>query len=797
MVRKITVTKAGKDNSNDFLGLQLSRSLQSDKSYVISLEFNGDISTTDSKGFYRRSFKAADGKTRYMASTQFEPFYARRLFPCFDEPALKANFELKVTYDEKLKAITNMPLSKAIRLQNGKIEDHFQKTPKMSTYLVAFVINQMEESRTFSTRGIPIRASSTSLSLKAAEFANNMAKRSVEIIEKKLGVNYPLPKLDVVLVPGLSDRAGDGWGLITLPVFDVKSPSQKYKATKTIIQQVAKMWFEGLVGMKWWSDHWLAESLSIIIQNEVLKTLNPTWNTHSIFYMEYTMPMLKRGQSIMDTSTLSRKLNSTTGIIKSLNEENERKGAAMLNMLLSVTGYKSLHKGIQVYLKRYTLKSASVEDFWASMPKAYKVPAMMKTWTNQPGYPVVHIKYDQRKQKIYATQSKFFTSKATHKGHAKWYIPLRFKTPVNKHVKRVILKSSKVSFHLSSKFAWFKANIGQTGLYRVNYDQGLWSRLSHALLKNHKVFGERDRAGLIDDAFTFARAGKLSYKTALSFTAYLNKEKSYLVWKIALEHFTNLVEMLVGKKGHYCVKKYLFGRMVHMIKQVGWTGDGTVLKRKARPDILKFAVLVGDKKVISEAKKMFKKWMQTKGSYKIADSLRPLVLKTGIHFGGEKEWNFVQGLLKNKETRQSERKNLLAALGGSKSAKKIISLLEMSFNPKNNNRNDVLFLLQIVSPNPVFNVVRWKSIILYWDKIVKRYGHREDFGSILRNLLKGVADKATLIKARNFIQSKAVQSMEKSSNLALEVIKQNLHFLNKNMVEVQTWVRKKMRKRCR
>ncbi|XP_065063719.1 thyrotropin-releasing hormone-degrading ectoenzyme-like [Rhopilema esculentum] len=727
------------DPEKEFLILHLAEPLLVGKKYEIKIGFNGTISN-EPRGFYRMTHVSKKGEDRNFFMTNLEPVYARRFFPCFDEPAMRSKFKVKVTHSDTWKSSSTMPVSRSVIDKNGLREVEFQETPSIPPYLLSLVICNMRRTGLVSKQGISINTFSPATDKKLTTFANGAVDKAIQLIERESKIKFPLPKVDIFLVNKRVSSQKNGFGQVILPIIDVGEPLQKFRFLQSLAEQLAKCWFQGIVGMKWWSDGWLMRSLAVHISHHaVLRHMEPGLNIGHFFYMEYTRPTLKRGQDIMGAITLNDVLNSTKSIEKSLNSCYEKKGASLIRMVRVLFGTKKFYKTVQSFLRSYHGKTVSIGEFFDSFPKHKKslnMTLFMKTWVQEPGYPYVRLKYSKRRHKCYFTQSRFFSTR--HQVREKnllspiWQIPLTIKLP-KRRTRLLRMARRTVTFHLPTNFGWLKANVAQKGLYRVNYDSLMWKKIIREFSRSNSSFGELDRAGIIDDAFRLARASKLTFKVPLDLTSHLRDEKSSVVWRIALEHFEYLLKLFHGHKQINCVKKYLFGQAIHMTNSVGWLNQGSLLERMLRDKILSFAVEVGDKRTIAESKKLFYRILNSKERLSLPYGLKCLVFKTAIEFGGQKEWNAVVDLYKSQFSKEDKRL-YLSAIASSKSTDAVESFLVNSFK-FGNTSSELSSIIKELSTKPNKQNFAWKLIKNNWES---HSISKDQLGEIVGRLVEGM-----------------------------------------------------------
>ena len=240
-------------------------------------------------GFYRSKYTTAEGETRYMASTQFEALDARRCFPCWDEPARKATFAATLIVPADRTAFSNMPVLAETLLADGTKRITFAPTPKMSTYLLAFVVGEFDFLQAFTSAGVAVRVYTPPGQTEKGRFGLEVAVKSLEFYDEYYGSPYPLPKLDMVAVPEFAMGAMENWGLVTYRAIDLlidlqnASSSQKQRVCSVVTHELAHQWFGNLVTMEWWNDLWLNEGFASWMQTASAAEFFPEWQLWTQF----------------------------------------------------------------------------------------------------------------------------------------------------------------------------------------------------------------------------------------------------------------------------------------------------------------------------------------------------------------------------------------------------------------------------------------------------------------------------------------------------------------------------------
>ncbi|XP_042437233.1 aminopeptidase M1-C-like [Zingiber officinale] len=362
---------------------------------ILSIKYSGIIND-ESRGFYRSTYEQY-GETQIMALTQFEPTYARRCFPCWDEPAFKATFTIKLEVPSKLVALSNMPVIS--ENDNGIIKTvYFQESPIMSTYLVAFVVGSLDYIETYSSDGLKIRVYTRIGKSNQGKFALDLTTKTLDFLKGYFSIPYGLPKLDLAAVPNFQEQGMENYGLLIFSedylFYDELSSSVKVKqqVAEIVAHELAHQWFGNRVTMEWWTDLWLNEGFADWMSYLVIDDVFPEWEKWSQLLDDTTATL--ELDALSDSHPIEV-LNITSGIeaLEMFDSITYQKGALVIRMLQSYIGDESLQKSIAAYIKRYSYLNAKTEDLWNVIQEEINEPIgdMMSTWTKQEGYPVINV----------------------------------------------------------------------------------------------------------------------------------------------------------------------------------------------------------------------------------------------------------------------------------------------------------------------------------------------------------------------------------------------------------------------
>lgn len=501
---------------------------------TITIGFSG-IVQTNMAGFYKLSYPDGE-ETKYMYLTQFEATDARRAFPCFDEPARKATFDVQLVVPAKWTALGNMPVKSETPRGDDKVVV-FETLPIMSTYLVAWAIGEFEyiELHTKDTYAgdapLPCRIYTTKGLIEDAVFAASITPKIVDYFSQIFDIKYPLPKLDLLAVHLFSHNAMENWGLITYRatalLFNEKKLSAAYKkkVAYVVAHEVAHQWFGNLVTMAWWDELYENEAFATLIGYVAVDYLFPEWDIFAEFVSELIQSALLL-DGLRNSHLIEVPVNDALDIDQVFDAISYLKGSSVLMMLQTYLGKDVFVKGVSDYLKANKYGNATTTDLFGAISAVLGKPVeeMMNPWIKKIGFPMVSLELvDEVTAKL--TQSRFLNSGdvADDEDSTLWWIPLNATTETD-----VDAFDTKL-VQITVPSGQFKLNSACSGFYRVKY--------SAEFLKLHILpyFGEMapaDKVGLIADAAFMAISGNSSTTEFIEFLTEVAPKlgDDYVVW---------------------------------------------------------------------------------------------------------------------------------------------------------------------------------------------------------------------------------------------------------------------------
>jgi aminopeptidase N/puromycin-sensitive aminopeptidase len=469
-----------------------------------------------------RGFYLSKTKTRNYAVTQFEPTDARRAYPSFDEPALKATYDVTLVVDAADTAISNTNIiSDKPGPVAGKHTLRFATTPKMSTYLVAFLVGDFKCTDGKSD-GVPIRACSTPDKVELTKFALESASYVLHYYNAYFGIKYPMPKLDMVALPDFEAGAMENFGCITYRetdlLVDTKTGNipEKKRVAVVVAHEMAHQWFGDMVTMQWWDNLWLNEGFATWMQTKPLAEWKPEWN-----YPQDDAQDLDQTLNL-DAQKTTRTIRATANTPDEINEMFDGiaygKAGAVIGMVEHFIGKEAFRQGVHNYLQAHLYANATAEDFWSAQTANSHLPVdkIMSSFVTHPGVPLLTL-LERQASGVPVSQGRFFlSSTATAELTAtdgksqqdpRWTMPVCLKTS-DKPICRVLTpEDSSIPLPMDVGMPMLYANAGGKGYYRTAYTPRQYSAI---VAKAETALTPPERIGLLGDRWALVRSGQAS-----------------------------------------------------------------------------------------------------------------------------------------------------------------------------------------------------------------------------------------------------------------------------------------------
>ncbi|KAI8896940.1 peptidase family M1-domain-containing protein [Globomyces pollinis-pini] len=749
--------------------------------YTLELDFESELSRSMA-GYYLSTY-IADSETKHLATTQFEPTSARLAFPCLDEPNKKAIFDITMICDEKYSALSNMPTKSVTTVGTQKVFD-FIPTVKMSTYLVAFIVSDFEPISSQTKNGVKVSVYTQPGSSYLGEYALKVAVPILEYYQDAFGIDFPLPKLDMIAIPDFAAGAMENWGLVTYRdtalLYDPKrsTPNNKQRVATVVGHELAHQWFGNLVTMKWWNDLWLNEGFAEFMEYKSVAAAEPTWNMTDQFIPLDLVRALQADESYF-THAIALPVKNPNEISSIFDDISYGKGSSILRMLEAWMDEK-YGKGVffqklHNYLSSHAYQNAETQELWAALrTDDQDVGAFMDTWTNQPGFPFLHFA-DLERSSVMVHQERFLfghllkerlidqrrlplTVQSPEPAAQFWSVPLSYAIYSNatgspKRLARGFTEVSRLG-EIKVEFAEvypadciLLANFEQTSVYRSLYDVRTYHYVIEWLQNDLEFLPPVERAGLLSDVFAMTLSGRLEDPTiALELTKILAKETNILVWETALKDLENLKDIFALFPTYGPIIRYQNSLIEKVIAHVGWvetTADDSAhhLRAMLRARLLAEAVRNNHKSTVAKALEYFKliKSGQT-DKVDVAPDVFGAIYDAGVIYGDLDDYDFVLSKFKA-STFAPDQQIYLHALASSPVPYLQARTCSIAISGAVRKQDIKVLLSQVATLSPVGHISVWLFLMDNWEAIVSIFTG-SDFGKI-NDLLEDVTSAFT------------------------------------------------------
>lgn len=544
--------------------------------HVIQATYTGKINET-ANGMFITRFEDA-GAPKSMIISQFEAGYGRQLAPMWDEPGLKAVFEITLVVPEDQDAISNMPVAETTPATNGRKSVRFQPTPVMSSYLMFTGVGDLDRITAMS-EGVEIATVTRAGAGEQGRYALETLGQLLPFFNDYFGVDYPLPKMDQIAAPGTSGTfaAMENWGAILYfePYLLIDpaltTESQRQGVFGVVAHEVAHQWFGDIVTMAWWDDLWLNEGFASWMAAKATDHFNPEWDV-----------WLQAVGGIQGAAMGPDALSSTHPIVQPVrNPESAsfdgityQKGQAVIRMMETYIGEEAFRNGVRAYMAEHAYGNTVTDDLWTALESASGTPitAIARDFTNQPGVPLItveSVRCDAGTSVVSLSQSRFGADEAS-RAMQSWRVPVLVQTVGSDTVARAVVEGGRGEVRTEG-CGPVKVNAGTTGYYRTLYAPELFDGLQGVFDQMEPL----DQLGLLYDASALGTAGYAPVSDYLELAASVKLDADPLIWSQVAGRLSGLKATFEGQPGESAFADYARARLSPLMAQVGW---------EARPD---------------------------------------------------------------------------------------------------------------------------------------------------------------------------------------------------------------------
>ncbi|KAH8358872.1 hypothetical protein KR093_002952 [Drosophila rubida] len=803
---KLALSVAAHNLETDILNLTSTADLVANQAYILHFQYTG-IMEDDMHGFYRSSYVNDNNETKWLGSTQFQTNHARRAFPSFDEPQFKATFDVTIIRHRSFNSASNTRLATSSPYTEANyFVDVFKTTPKMSTYLLAFIISEftIRKDDKFGVLSRPEFYGQT-------QYSFNVGREILSKMGEYLNKDYYTmgnDKMDMAAIPDFSAGAMENWGLLTyrerslLVDESATTLSSRQSIAAVVAHEQAHMWFGDLVTCQWWSYTWLNEGFARFFQYFGTAFVETEWELEKQFVVDQIQSVMAMDSTVSTNPLTDPNTFTPAHLSRMFNSISYNKGATFIRMIEHTMGTANFQKALQEYLTKYAYQSSVpaylLESWLAQWPvDSFKSSAeyIFDNFTTQVGYPLINAKLSTDGKTVEFTQQRFLLKENDGADRTlKYTVPISYTTSAEKNFNvtkpKFVLAGNATTAHTESfttAISWIIANIQETGYYRVNYTESNWHAIHKALTEsNWGGIHEVNRAQVVDDLLNLARAGLLEYSLALEVLEYLETETNYIPWTSAFNGFNFLAIRLGTDVTDF--SNYIKQLTNKAYSQLGFdeTESDKALDIYLRTKVLSWSCRYGHTDCINRVKVFFKSLSN------VPKNIRSVVYCVALREGGETEFDALYQKFKT-ETVATEETLLQNSFGCVKSQnliEKVFNLI-LSDEIRRQDKSSVLSTLYTENNEnvtPVFKLVTEK-----YKELAEAMGSYSAVATVISNIAARFTEESQveLLKTFNTANSAAFGSSAATLTSAETNANENLVWAKANLGHFRTYLSKR------
>ncbi|OLL24887.1 Aminopeptidase 2 [Neolecta irregularis DAH-3] len=756
----------------------------------LTIKFTGQLNDKMA-GFYRSSYiDNVTGEKKYLATTQMEPTDCRRALPCFDEPALKATFDVSLICDKNLVALSNMDVieEKDSEIEGKKITT-FRTTPLMSTYLLAFIVGDLKYVETFTSgehgKPIPVRVYATAGYEKQSRFALDLAAKTLDFFSEIFGIVYPLPKLDNVAIPDFSAGAMENWGLVTYRVVDLlydedkASAATKQRVAEVVQHELAHQWFGNLVTMEFWDGLWLNEGFATWMSWFSCNKFFPEWRVWESYVTDNLQQALR-----LDALRSSHPIQAEVFRADEINQ-------AEFLMRSPTPKDHALFEWFP-YLKKHAYGNTKTSDLWdaLSLESGKDISRVMSIWTMNVGFPVITVTEDSNSIKLRQTRFLSTGDVKEEDDTVLYWVPLAMinNDTSSHHIESFSEKEVTIPI-LDLEF--YKLNLAHSGIYRTNYPPERLQKLGQAGKRG--LLNAEDRAGLVADAGALSASGHSNTSYFLNLVSQWTEESEFVVWGEMLARIGAIKDAWGFQSPEIvrALEKLTIALTGPKAKSLGWEFSKDEDHISAQFKALLFGVsgMAGDPEIVKAAQDMFEKFVSGQQSA-IHPNIRGSVYSIVLKNGGEKEWNEVLNIYKNPSS--IDEKNIaLRSLGQTRKLELIKKTLDLALS-EDVREQDIYLPFQGVRSHAKGIKQLWEFVQIKWDTIAGRLPPGLSMLSTVVQLCTiGFCSDDAIKDIKAFFSTKSTKGFNQGLQQSLDSIQAKASWVKRDGEDVRAWLQMK------
>ena len=749
----------------------------------------------------RGLYKASSGGRRY-AFTQLEAADARRFFPCFDEPEYKAKFTFSVTTETNLTVLSNSPLDRVDRNAYGTATRHFRPTPRMSTYLCALAIGELESSPVRLVSKVPVRVWAVPGKAALTAFSLDAAVECLRRLEAYFDLPYPYEKLDLVAVPDFEAGAMENVGAVffreTLLLVDPESitVAEKKRIAEVIAHELAHMWFGNLVTMKWWDDLWLNEAFATWMAFKIVDEWKPQWRMWNNFEPHRAAAMAL--DALANTHPVYTEVQNAAQATENFDAITYEKGASVVRMLEHYLGPQKFRAGVRSYIRRHKESNAVAADLWKALEdsSAQPVAQVARGWIRQPGFPIVSLAGDDKgkEPEISLAQERFLASPTTRVPKEDppptWPVPLVVKVPGKPggpaKLHRELLRARRGRIVAGGKLpAWYYGNAAEGGFYRVLHDPACLAALGAEL---QTALTPVERMGLIGHQWAAVRAGRAPLRSLLDLAGKLGEETDYEVLDTLAAQLAFLDDQVcdaAAPEAREGLQNWIRATFGPAWAKLGWTPARSESEdeRLRRASLLRIHGLLGeDPAIAAEVGKRLSTYLADRRS--LEPNLAEPLIAIAARDGDLERFDRLRAAVGQAKTPQ-ERRRFQLALADFRTPEAVERALGTTLTTEIPTQ-DVAFLLIRMLGNRRAREATWFFIQREWERLARRLPPM--MASRLIEATAALQTREHRREVATFFRAHPVETGTRALKLALERFDVNEELRRRAGKELRSWL---------
>ena len=781
--------------------------------FLLDIDYTGKLSDSMA-GFYKSTYvDEKTGEKRVLASTQMEAVDCRRAFPCYDEPAVKATFDVTLTADAKYTILGNMPVK--TETVDGTLKTvSFYTTPIMSTYLVAWVIGELEYIETF-TEGkhmakIPVRVYTTPGKSELGRFSLDLAARTLEFLSKTFEIPYdklfdspttststptPRAKSDHVEIVSFAASAMENHGLITyrsialLADERTASSGQLEQVAETVAHELSHSWHGNAVTFAWWDSLYLNESFATWVSIYVMTQPEffGAWQRWEKFVANDLQSAL-RLDALRSSHPVEVPVYKAQEVDEIFDVISYQKGASLIRMISKWLGEDVFLAGVRRYLKRYAFANATSDDLWSALAEesGKDVLTVANLWVKKIGFPVLTVTDGGRT----IEQHRYLSSGDVkpEEDETIWWVPLGASTFENGQAvtdDSLVLTERKVTLDK----AYDKFNKDHTGVYRVNYEPEHLIRLGKT-----PGLSIADRAGLVADAGALSTSGHGKTTAMLSLLENFNHETEYVVWSVIAAQITSVGSAWIFESPETLDRFQSFKRKIFSSKshELGYEFTGKpddFVKEQLKALLFASAADADDQKTLEACKSLFANFRQ---DYKSLNAnLRGAVFRAASRHGSDDDFQHLIDTLSNDSLPQDVKLAALRSVGDSTDPARVQRALSQFDNPKVKSQDLIYSLVALRGHRQGVEALE-DFLLNRFDAINQRLppGVGSLKGECIRSCIMGNTDAGKVDLFKKFFADKDTKGFERILEQAYDAVRTKDAWVRRDGPEVAEFLQK-------